>query len=140
MTYDEKTKKRLFSRREILSNGCWKWTGRCSRFGYGEVGYHCEKVLVHRLSLQLFKPNEFKSHLNVNHKCNYKKCFNPEHLYCGTYVDNYKDAVNAGVRLLKSFCKRGHEFTSQNTYLTKNNIRQCKECKKLSLEFSRWLR
>ena len=37
----------------------------------------------------------------------------------------------------KTHCKRGHEFTEGNTYITKIGLRHCKECRKETMRLRR---
>lgn len=73
---------------------CWEWEAGCFDTGYGS--FHVPKrgsILAHRFSMQL--------HLGVNlsrkdcvlHKCDNKKCVNPNHLFIGSLSDNIEDMV-----------------------------------------------
>ena len=75
---------RLKKKRIITETGCWEWTGAYFHDGYGCS--YCAGVTwrVHRLSMFLFKPDEYHKDLDVCHKCDNPKCFNPEHLFSGT--------------------------------------------------------
>lgn len=52
-------------------------------------------------------------------------------LLYGTHADNARDAVRNGraAHILRTHCKRGHEFTPENTYVT-DRQRVCKTCAK----------
>lgn len=129
--YTEKSKSRLIEHRIILTSGCWIWNGAKDDNGYGRIGFAYETWLVHRLSFHLFKPEEFKENLHTCHKCDTPSCFNPEHLYSGTDMDNKQDEVRKGkiFNSRKRFCPKGHEYTPDNIY--KNGTgRKCKICTK----------
>lgn len=119
-----------FSRnRHITNEGCWEWTGTLNNKGYGQVVYKNKKWLVHRLSFFIFKNTEYKDNLLILHYCNNRRCFNPDHLYSGTYSNNRHDTVEAGNDLNsnKTHCPYGHLYTLDNTYVYKNQ-RHCKTC------------
>lgn len=91
-------------RRRFLNKECWIWTGCVSTSGYGKVTYLDNSIVyphriteyVHRISMMIFKPEEFKEDLDILHTCDVKLCFNPDHLYCGTDADNHRDAMTRG--------------------------------------------
>lgn len=90
-TTDETIVTNLFAKRIITSEGCWSFIGYCNNKGYGMIRFNRKLWLAHRLSIKLFKSAEYDENLQVNHKCANKSCFNPEHLYCGTQVENMID-------------------------------------------------
>lgn len=132
--YRENFIERLLSKRIITVNGCWEYTGHCGIDGYGTIYYINKTVHVHRISQELFKPKEFNKGLKTLHKCNNKKCFNPEHLYTGDGFDNMKDLKESGnnFELNKTHCPKGHEYTEENTYVRKGTNRkghrECRIC------------
>jgi len=70
--------------------------------------------------------------MDICHTSDNRKCINPSHLFEGTRKENMQDAVTKG-RLNphnkgKIFCIRGHEFTTDNTYIRTNGKRACKKC------------
>lgn len=56
-----------------------------------------------------------------------------ENLYWGTHAENCADMVIHGTHrsARKTQCKRGHEFTDENTYIRPNGGRNCLACKRL---------
>lgn len=108
--------------------GCWVWAGYC--FNYPLINLKDSKVYVHHLVYTWFKSPRTKG-LQLHHTCENKKCVNPIHLeeltvgkHNATKDINYH---NAG----KTHCKRGHEFTEENTYIYRNGkSRVCKTCSK----------
>jgi hypothetical protein len=125
-------KSKLLKRRIITTEDCWLWKGCAHANGYATVRFKSETWSVHRLSMFLFKPDEFNPHLDVLHTCDVSRCFNPAHLYSGTQVDNMQDRIKSGnnPELNKTSCIRGHDFTPENTYINKLGHRSCKICRK----------
>ena len=122
----------LLKRRRITSSDCWEYTGNRSPKGYGKIYMAGKHLRVHRVSIMIWKPEEYKEYLNVLHKCNNTYCFNPKHLYSGTQVDNTKDTVKAKTHFnaSKTHCPRGHEYTAENTYITPSTgHRSCRICR-----------
>lgn len=83
---------KLLKNRRIEKSGCWIWTGGKVSGGYGEI-YLGDRIprLVHRVSFQEFV-GQIPDGLFVLHKCDVRPCFNPEHLFLGTTLDNMRDA------------------------------------------------
>ena len=79
---------------------CWEWQASCDRGGYGQFGYEGKMAKAHRMAMFLSgKLAELKGNKTnlVLHRCNNKRCVNPNHLYVGTDLDNMRDALKAGV-------------------------------------------
>jgi hypothetical protein len=114
---------------KIQSNGCWEWAGLdkyLDKDGYVRINH----TRLHRLSYELYKESNI-GRLLVLHKCDNRKCLNPEHLFLGTQLDNVRDMIAKGRRPRVTnigykipYCKRGHERTAQNT----NSSRDCLQC------------
>lgn len=79
------------------TSGCWIWTGAIfQRNGYGCFTINSQPLGAHRVSYDLFSGGVPEG-LMVLHKCNNKRCVNPEHLYAGTHEDNMNDLRNANI-------------------------------------------
>lgn len=75
------------------TNGCWEWIAAVQSKGYGVVIFDGKYTLAHRAS---FKLHFGEPHGLVLHKCDNRKCVNPEHLFVGSAKDNTIDMKNKG--------------------------------------------
>lgn len=122
---------------EILEdlNCCWEWKKGKDKDGYGITCFLGLVKKAHRISYWIFK--ELcqswllrESRIIIRHSCDNTGCVNPIHLLKGTIKENAMDSIMRGGHFnkTKEFCKYGHEFTKENTYIRPDGNRRCKIC------------
>lgn len=81
------------------TKNCWEWQGALNNTGYGTVAWDGHVYTAHRVAAWLSglvkhpsKPTHAAEPTHVLHKCDNRKCCNPEHFFLGTYKDNQLDA------------------------------------------------
>ena len=126
--YDE----RIEERRVIDDNGCWNWPVT-DRNGYGRFRVGSADIIgsrtmayTHRVAYETFV-GPVPEGLELDHLCRNRACCNPEHLEPVTRRENARRGRVTGPR---DTCKRGHEFTPENTYTFPNGRRNCRACRK----------
>lgn len=82
----------LMSRTEKTTRGCFEWLGRIEENGYVKVSYHGRPSWAHRVVYELANA-ESPGSLDVMHKCDNRRCINPNHLELGTRADNMMDCL-----------------------------------------------
>lgn len=86
-------------RYQIVSNGCWGWSGSKDRKGYGVLsnrnGNKFSPEKAHRVSYEKYH-GEIPSGFVIMHKCDNPECTNPDHLEAGTQRQNMKDCSMKG--------------------------------------------
>lgn len=82
-------------------SGCWNWTLRADRAGYGRVkvtGFGRAGNFVdraHRYAWAAFN-GPVPDGMHVLHRCDNRRCCNPGHLFLGTHDDNMADMIAKG--------------------------------------------
>jgi hypothetical protein len=140
-------KKRFWSRVSIIgtpSAACWIWTGYKRDYTREQYGFFKLKGKVrpaHRVAYEdIIGP--IPSGLVLDHLCRNPSCVNPFHLEPVTRQVNTQRGRSAAViaewhkrhkrRRKKTHCKRGHPFTSENTYVPVHwSGRRCRACQAL---------
>lgn len=119
---------------------CWPYTGYLGGDGYGyvSVGTRTDRVIVlaHRASYESAR-GPMPEGLDLGHRCHdadldcpggpcpHRACCNPDHLEPQTRREN----TRSGSQGRAKECKRGHEFTPENTYRTPSGNRSCRACR-----------
>jgi hypothetical protein len=95
----KQTAKSFWNRVNKLENECWEWTGACNSTGYGNVAWAGKVYVTHRVAAYLTglvktmsAPDSSREATHVLHKCDNRKCCNPNHLFLGSFTDNMLDA------------------------------------------------
>lgn len=116
---------------EIAFRGvpCWMWTASKDKKGYAQFGIgNTWQGRCHRITYKMFV-GPIPEGLQVDHLCKRTSCVNPVHLEAVTGDVNYHRGDNTNAN--KTHCKRGHEFTPENTYVRKGigTNRSCRACR-----------
>lgn len=117
--------------------GCWEWTGARSKRGYGVFGISNPRknLCAHRYSWELANERTVPEGLQLDHLCRNPRCVNPDHLEPVTHAENVRRGiagqVNRERQLNLTHCKRGHEFSSDNTGRDHRGHRYCITCSRM---------
>lgn len=90
---------------------CWEWRGSVARNGYGRAWFSGTNTMAHRLSYEIHV-GPIPADMTIDHLCFNTLCVNPAHLSVKSRVENAKRQRSA----MRTHCKNGHEFSTENTY------------------------
>jgi hypothetical protein len=89
---------------------CWEWIGKPDSVGYGAMTYQKKSWRSHRLSYVLTYGNNIPKGMSICHRCDNRKCCNPNHLFLGTHQENISDMIQKQ-RQIKGECVHSCKLT-----------------------------
>lgn len=83
---------------------CWEYLGKdANRAGHRRIRLDdATRIFAHRLAWEAHHAEPIPPGLCVLHRCDNPKCFNPHHLFLGTYKDNTQDMLAKGRHRVRS--------------------------------------
>ena len=89
------------SLRKEDGTGCIEWQGSLGTHGYGQMNIMNRVYQVPRVAYAASKGHTLETYDElagacILHRCDNRKCVNPDHLYKGDRLQNRKDAVERG--------------------------------------------
>ena len=108
--------------------GCWNWSGRVGRKGYGQFGNgRSRSTLVHKIAYEAIR-GPVPDGLELDHLCRNRRCVNPDHLEPVTHRENVLRGDGlAAKNARKTLCfKCGATLGGENAVSTKD--RSCRRC------------
>lgn len=128
--YPGETLEERFWARVDPSGVCWEWQGQRVK-GYGRL-WTPEKPVVpaHRWAYEnLVGP--IPEGMTLDHLCRNHACVNPDHMDLCTRGENaMRGSGPAAMNARKTQCRNGHAFDEDNTYITAEGRRQCRQCRR----------
>ncbi len=126
---------RLLSKIEIDEIGCWVWKGARFKKKYGDYAQirmggrlDSKNKRAHVVSYEHFV-GKVPEGMELDHICQNTLCINPAHLEPVAHKENCKRRKDSGL----PFCRHGHKYTPETTYIRPDNgRRECKVCKDIS--------
>lgn len=107
---------------------CLTWTGFKTTAGYGRFGWQGKSDFAHRVAYKVLV-GPILAGLELDHLCRNRACVNVDHLEPVTHRENVlRGTAPAAARARQTHCKRGHEFTPENTRINKAGHRNCIAC------------
>lgn len=111
-----------------MNGDCQIWDGARSGRRYGGLGRGAERRLAHRVAYEQAH-GPIPAGLEIDHLCRNPLCVNPDHLEAVTHRENVLRGVGpTALNARKTHCKRGHEFSPENTYRDPAGGRRCRQC------------
>ncbi|WP_418060763.1 HNH endonuclease signature motif containing protein [Pimelobacter simplex] len=114
------------------ANGCLIWVGAQNK-GYGKLRRHGRTWGAHRFAWTIQR-GSIPDGMVIDHLCRTPLCVNVAHMEVTTIrINTIRGLSDSGRNFWKTHCKRGHEFTPENTGSTNGDKpgRACRICKRL---------
>jgi hypothetical protein len=119
---------RFWLKVKFSETGCWEWLGYKDDDGYGTFLFDGKTGRAHRFSYQYFV-GPLIGGLTLDHSCRNRGCVCPWHLEQMGSVKNVMLGLGVGaLNIKKTHCPKGHEYSSENTYIDPRGFRYCRTC------------
>ena len=119
---------RIAEKFSVDPSGCWLWSATITGKGSGQVQFEGKRQKAHRVLYQILR-GPIPEGLTLDHLCRNRACVNPWHCEAVPLGVNLLRGIGfAAINAAKTHCKKGHEFTPQNTYRSKVG-RECRICR-----------
>lgn len=124
INFTEEDKNKFWSKVDILSKDeCWEWQAGINRDGYGN--FYCgTTVSASRTAWEITNGPIPEGKLCL-HKCDNRKCVNPNHLYIGNYSDNNSDRERRNPGSAGRCSSVGADGIAQIKKLRQSGMRYC---------------
>lgn len=119
----------------VVDSSCIEWTGARDKDGYGKTRVDGKDWRVPRL-VWTRANGSIPDGMQVLHHCDNPPCYNLDHLWLGTNVENNADKMKKGrhPEVNVTHCPQGHQYTPDNIYIhVRSGARQgfsrdCRQC------------
>ncbi len=112
------------------SGDCWEWTAFRNQYGYGTYRLDGRQCMAHRVAYEMLV-GPIPKGLEIDHLCRNRGCVNPAHMETVTgKVNTLRGVGITAVNAKKTHCPKGHEFTKENTRITPDRKRVCRQCQR----------
>lgn len=116
------------------AKACWPWMAAKDEDGYGLFAMprpRKRNIRAHTFAyIEVIgtPPTGREPH----HACHFEGCVNPFHLEWLTRTEHVRvsEHSRSGINARKTRCVKGHEFSSENTYVKPDGERVCRTCKR----------
>lgn len=126
----------------IPFSGCWIWTGKITKAGYGHISVNGAYEYTHRLAYTHYV-GPIPLEMEIDHKCRVRSCCNPDHLEVVTHLENVRRGLvkTHGGRFWRerSACSAGHAYPD-NPRRDSRGARICPICNNERRKAARRLR
>ena len=113
---------------------CWIWTGAKQKNNGGIYGYFGRRPVKKAWYWTYDQVHgKVPDGLILDHLCRYTLCVNPDHLQAVTNHVNILRGENTAAKYARrTHCNNGHEYTTENTRITKAGARLCRTCRRIT--------
>lgn len=111
-----------------LASDCWNWAGaKHNSKGYGRFDAYGVRWLAHRYAFTLLV-SDIPDGLELDHLCKNTRCVNPYHLEPVSSEEHDRRTDQGAHQRARTHCPQGHEYTPENTRLSRTGGRHCRAC------------